>query len=331
MTDSADQPGIQARMFELLLGFAGRLDDSTLAHVRKLLAITEADRALVMLAGGLAAGRIPVSEAERSALGQLNAALHLPHGLLSELMVDPDPRPVWHRFNGDSDTDPRAGVIEAIGRSLDGLPSVRGLHCVWRATPAGALAEPVPRRVVLVETARTAYPAAIGYRLESALRRGGMRAGVEVLPEGMVISDYHRAALAVAMEIPLPGVARVPERRQSRVEPAEVTMVTAGFGDFSAPPADSGPSSVFFPDDVKEQVKPRNEEDLNERERDLLRQLHEELGKREDEHRPAHGREDLTVAPDADQRMADAQTAAWPAPGLEQQQAVNGWPVDHHG
>jgi hypothetical protein len=77
---------------------------------------------------------------------------------------------------------------------------------VWRTTPAGSPAGPVPQRIVLVETGPDGFAPSTAYRVEHALRRAGIRAAVEVVQAGTELSDYHGDALAVARRLSLRSV-----------------------------------------------------------------------------------------------------------------------------
>lgn len=334
MIELTDRSSVHNRTFELLLAFAGRIDDDALADIRELLAVAEMDRALGLLVGCLDAGGIPVTESERDALYTLARAVLLDTVALARVETDDTADFTTQRFSAGTTTqDPRAGVLPAVDRTLDVLPGIRALHCVWRVTAAGTVPGPVPRRVLLVHTDPGRYPASTAYRLEVALRRHGLDAAVEVLPEGQSLPAYHRAALADAREIPLRGavpsvestetmapippepasgepvgresasengtaaaidmMSALPQRETG--EPAEIPERTdAGtvfFGEDrfaeraadTMPPVEPRPDSFSFtPEPAPEPAQERDGE-LNSTERDLLAQLHEELGKRERE------------------------------------------------
>jgi hypothetical protein len=110
-----------------------------------------------------------------------------------------------HRFTTGvmDDPAPDNGVLDAVGRVVEVLPDIRGLSCVWRTTPAGAPAGPVPQRLVLVETGPDGFAPSTSYRVEQALRRAGIRASVEVIQAGSEITDYHADALAVSRRVSL--------------------------------------------------------------------------------------------------------------------------------
>lgn len=380
MTQAMDRTTVHNRTFELASAFAGRMDDDALADVRELLAVAEVDRALGLLIGCLAAGDLPVTEQEDATLRDLARAALLDEAALAHVRVDSGAATSRQRFSaGTTAQDPRAGVLPAIDRTLDVVPGVRALHCVWRVTPAGPVPGPVPRRVLLVHVEPNGFPAAVAYRLDLALRRHGVDAAVEVVPEGATLPDYHSAALGEAREIPLRGaVASVEttatmepitaepplEHPQSgsesfgSPEPAADTGSGAAFDMVDAlaatppePPAtnrsngDRDAGATFFaetdffsvdnhdstgtatsravePDtngfSFAPEPDPRRDGDLNDTERDLLAQLHAELGKREREQQDTGFAE-----PVSDQREPDSQTnrhsaerpAVWPQEG----------------
>jgi hypothetical protein len=110
-----------------------------------------------------------------------------------------------HRFTTGAmdDPSPETGVLEAAARVIEVLPDIRSLSCVWRTTPAGSPAGPVPQRLVLVETGPDGFAPSTAYRVEYALRRAGIRAAVEVVQAGAELADYHGDALAVARRLSL--------------------------------------------------------------------------------------------------------------------------------
>jgi hypothetical protein len=359
MPQVTDRATANNRAFELVLAFAGRLDDDALADVRELLAVAELDRAVGLLVGCLTAGGVPVTDAESRSLHELSGAVLLDGATLARLTVADDTTPARPRFAaGTTAQDPRAGVLPAIDRTLDVLPGVRALHCVWRATAAGTVPGPVPRRVVLVRVEAHRYPAEIAYRIDLAPRRYGLDAGVEVLPEGAELPEYHRAALAEAREIPLRGaVAEVestetmkpvrdepPHDSRDDAEAREATPDTGSAAAFdlvdSAPngkaETGNGVSSAFFGEteffsrgltngtasSTPEQEgdsfafapepAPDRDGELNDTERDLLAQLHAELGKREREQESAFAPPEERAEPGESRHSAESRTA-WPS------------------
>jgi hypothetical protein len=256
----ADGPGwsgmsLPVRAHDLLLTFAGRVDDDALADARELLASAEVDRALDFLVGCLVAGHIPVSSAQRDELENLSAQAYLDRSLFGRLAVD-DTAPLDHRFGGDQSGGESAaqGVAEAAHRVLDVLPDVRSVWAVWRLTPAGAVSGPVPHRVVLVGVGPGGFPTATAYRLEHALRRVGIRASVEALRDGAPAPDYHHSAMQYATQVPFnthAAIAAAPVRAPAQLSASRLPAVPDGsqprLGPSSAtrmPPVTANPPSV---------------------------------------------------------------------------------------
>lgn len=229
------RPGVALpiRVHDLLLNFAGRLDDDALADARQLLASAELDRAMEFLGGCLVAGRVAISNAQRQELASLYGQVHLDPALIDRLVVDDGAASaahVRHRFGGGAIDGESAvqGVAEAARRVLDVLPDVRSVWAVWRLTPAGPASGPVPHRVVLVGVGPAGFAPATSYRLEYALRQAGIRASVEVLRDGAEAPEYHHAAMQYAAQVPFARQAPTnpsPVRpRMSMGEPAAPSM-----------------------------------------------------------------------------------------------------------
>lgn len=205
MADSPDRIALPIRVHDFLLNCAGRIDDDALTDARELLAMAELDRAVEFVTASLVAGRIPLNADERDELRELVNDVRSSAALVDRVVVDdalPLPR---HRFTTGAmdDPTPETGVMEAVGRVIDVLPDIRSLACVWRITPAGAPAGPIPHRLVLIETGPDGFAPSTAYRVEQSLRRAGIRASVEVVQAGVELSDYHGDALAVARRVSL--------------------------------------------------------------------------------------------------------------------------------
>jgi hypothetical protein len=212
VADSPDRIALPIRVHDFLLTIAGRIDDDALTDARELLAVAELDRAVELVTASLVAGRIRLNADERDELLDLVDAVRSSPALVDRVVVDdgvPLPR---HRFTTGAmdDPSPETGVLEAAARVIEVLPDIRSLSCVWRTTPAGSPAGPIPQRLVLVETGPDGFAPSTAYRVEQSLRRAGIRAAVEVVQAGVELSDYHGDALAVARRLSLRGL-RSPE------------------------------------------------------------------------------------------------------------------------
>ena len=194
-----DGVGLPVRLHDLLLSLAGRVDDDALTQARELLAVAELDRAVELLVGCLLAGRIPVSTEERREVGWLLAEVRSDRSLADRLFaVEQVPVP-RHRFSVES--DPADGLGDVLGRTVSALPDVRGVRATWRSTPAGATPGPLPQRVVLVDIGPSGFAPATAYRVDTVLRKAGIRAAVEVLTVGTPLGEYHAAAVTTAREV----------------------------------------------------------------------------------------------------------------------------------
>lgn len=210
MADSSDRIALPIRVHDFLLACAGRIDDDALTDARELLAMAELDRAVELLTASLVAGRIRLSADERDELLQLVDAVRSSPALVDRVLVDDGALPPRHRFTTGAmdDPAPETGVLDAIGRVIEVLPDIRSLSCVWRITPAGSPAGPVPQRLVVVETGPDGFAPSTAYRVEQALRRAGIRAVVEVVQAGTELSDYHGDAIAMGRRLSLRTPAR---------------------------------------------------------------------------------------------------------------------------
>lgn len=205
MADSSDRIALPIRVHDFLLACAGRIDDDALTDARELLAMAELDRAVELVTASLVAGRIRLSADERDELLDLVDAVRSSPALVDRVVVDDNPPLLRHRFTtgGMDDPSPETGVLEAVGRVIEVLPDIRSLSAVWRITPAGAPAGPIPQRLVLVETGPDGFAPSTAYRVEQALRRAGIHAAVEVVQAGTELSDYHGDAIAMARRMSL--------------------------------------------------------------------------------------------------------------------------------
>jgi hypothetical protein len=216
------RPGVALpiRIHDLLLGLAGRLDDDALADARQMLASAELDRSLEFVAGCLVAGRVVLTKNQQRELESLFSDTYLDPAVIDRLVVrDPAPS-VRHRFavGAVEGREPDRGVADAVRPVLDVLPDVRLVWCVWRLTPAGPVSGPVPHRVVLVGVGPGGFAPATAYRVETALRRAGMRASVEVLVDGNQPTEYHQEAMRCARQVPFDEPGSGDRPRMSPVE-----------------------------------------------------------------------------------------------------------------
>ncbi|WP_367133370.1 hypothetical protein [Saccharothrix sp. HUAS TT1] len=204
-----DGVGLPVRLHDLLLALAGRVDDDALTQARELLAVAELDRAVELVVGCLLAGRIPVSPEERRELGWLLGEVRSDRSLADRLFAVEHVPEVRHRFSVES--DPADGLGEVLGKTVSVLPDVRGVRATWRSSPAGATPGPLPQRVVLVDIGPAGFAPATAYRVDTVLRKAGIRAVVEVLTVGNQLGEYHAAAVTTAREVFFPSGSTSPQ------------------------------------------------------------------------------------------------------------------------
>jgi hypothetical protein len=193
---SMDGFSVPLRLHNLLLALAGRIDDSALTEARELIARAHIDEAVELTTGTLIAGRIPVSSAEQRELALVLEMSRSDPTLANDLLVEEGEPLHTHRFSGEN--APEFGIAEALDRTLQVLPDVRSVHAVWRNTPAGSVPGALPQRVVLVELGPEGNPPAVAFRVDTALRRAGIHAVVEVSGPGVARSEYHQAAASAS-------------------------------------------------------------------------------------------------------------------------------------
>lgn len=236
--------GVPLRLYNALLGFAGRLDDSALSEARELVARSNPDDAVELTVGSLVAGRLPVRPAEQRELASLLELTRSDVTLADQLTVVDDIAATDHRFSRENDPD--AGVGESLDRVLRVLPDLRSVHAVWRNTAAGSIPGPLPQRVVLVDIGPDAHPPAVAFRVGDALRKAGIRAVVEVTGPGSERTAYHDAALSSGVPVWLAGpdtVRHDAARAESvRAEPAHAEPAPAPTGPASVPPPPESPT-----------------------------------------------------------------------------------------
>ncbi|QQQ76712.1 hypothetical protein IOD16_38050 [Saccharothrix sp. 6-C] len=204
-----DGVGLPVRLHDLLLALAGRVDDDALTQARELLAVAELDRAVELVVGCLLAGRIPVSPEERHEIGWLLGEVRSDRSLADRLFAVERVPVVKHRFSVES--DPAEGLGDVLGKTVSVLPDVRGVRATWRSSPAGATPGPLPQRVVLVDIGPAGFAPATAYRVDTVLRKAGIRAAVEVLTAGTQLGEYHAAAVTTAREVFFPSGSTSPQ------------------------------------------------------------------------------------------------------------------------
>ncbi|PXY34319.1 hypothetical protein DI005_03760 [Prauserella sp. PE36] len=190
---------VPLRLHNVLLALAGRLDDSALSEARELVARSHLDDAAELAVGALISGRIMVRPAEQRELALVLEMSRSDATLADQLTVGDAIPGYAHRFSREN--EPERGISEALDRTLQVLPDLRSVHAVWRNTPAGSVPGPLPQRVVLVEIGPEAHPPAVAFRVDDALRKGGIRSVVEVTGPGAERTEYHEAALAAATPV----------------------------------------------------------------------------------------------------------------------------------
>lgn len=198
-----DGVGLPVRLHDLLLSMAGRVDDDALSQAREFLAVGELDRAVEMLVGTLLAGSIPVLPDERAAITWALHEVRSDASLTDRLPVVEVLPFLRHRFTAES--DPAGDLSGVLGRAVSVLPDVRSVRCVWRSSPAGATPGPLPQRVVLVDIGPQGFAPATAYRVDTVLRKAGVRAAVEVLTVGTQLGDYHASAVTASRAVPISG------------------------------------------------------------------------------------------------------------------------------
>jgi hypothetical protein len=221
-----DGVGLPVRLHDLLLSMAGRVDDAALSQAREFLAVGELDRAIEMLIGTLVAGSIPVLPEERAAITWILHEVRSDGSLTDRLPVVEMLPFIRHRFTSES--DPAAEIAGPLTRAVSVLPDVRSVRCVWRSSPAGSTPGPLPQRVVLVDIGPQGFAPATAYRVDSVLRKAGVRAAVEVLAVGTQLSDYHASAVTASRAVPISGA---PMAAVPAAQPAMAHEPTAAWFD----------------------------------------------------------------------------------------------------
>jgi len=199
MVEGNEPAALSLRLHRVLLALAGRLDDTALSQARRLAARARTGEAAELVGGALIAGDIPVRSAEQAELAAVLTASGAEEWFATNLRVDDATDAGEHRFSGTETASD--GVAEALDLVVHRLPDVRSVHAVWRNTVAGTTPGPMPQRVVLAEVGPEGSALATAYRMDTALRRAGIRAAVEVLETGADWPAYHRLALRSAVRV----------------------------------------------------------------------------------------------------------------------------------
>src|SRR5690606_26921375 len=199
MVEGNEPAALSLRLHRVLLALAGRLDDTALSEARRLAARARTGEAAELVGGALIAGDIPVRTAEQAELAAVLTASGAEEWFATNLRVDDATDAGEHRFSGTETASD--GVAEALDLVVHRLPDVRSVHAVWRNTVAGTTPGPMPQRVVLAEVGPEGSALATAYRMDTALRRAGIRAAVEVLETGADWPAYHRLALRSAVRV----------------------------------------------------------------------------------------------------------------------------------
>ena len=277
-----DGPPPAARLHDVLLGLAGRLDDDALTSVREMVAAEDDAEAAELLGGCLLAGGIGLTAQERAVLRPWFGAARVDPELLGLVPTDAGAldRSV-HRFVPHA-ADRAPGVpLARAARRLSGVVAVRES---WRLTPAGSAPGPVPHRVVLVETVGPDDCDHVVHHLAHAARALD-DTSVEVFAAGVGLPAYHRAALAVARPLvaddaaapaapaaaasvttppppaapapPRPTPPAPPVRPPGTTEDEETWRTVADAGTSRTGPASAGvPSVPPVPQDVEDDDEP---------------------------------------------------------------------------
>ncbi len=305
------------RLHTLLLAMTGRVDDDAVNSAREMLGIGQLAAAAELLTGCLLAGRIPVTPGEQSELRRVLDEARSQRALADRLHVVEVLPTDDHRFSEQNRPD--SDIAEALQPVAQRLTGVRALWCAWRSTPAGVTYGAVPRRVLLAEVGSEGSVTAVGYQLLEALRRAGLGCSVDVFNTSTDLPDYHRKALSVARRVHVDiaavsyqnGHSRAPRassggesassgsdlpaRPPAPQQEPEVTAlaVPEQSAEFPVPVSPSPAESTNKIDKAAAAESPEDPESKNmrvpaavdakltDRERNLLRKLHEELAQRE--------------------------------------------------
>ncbi|SDX94135.1 hypothetical protein SAMN05216215_1017154 [Saccharopolyspora shandongensis] len=314
MVDVAEGAGPVDRLHNLLLAMTGRVDDDGINSARELLGIGQPGAAAEYLTGCLLAGRIPVNASEQYHLRRILDETRSTQVLADRVNVVDSVPADEHRFGEPAEDD--GDLLAALAPVAARLQGVRGLWCATRTTPAGASYGAVPRRILLAEVSPDGSTTAVAYQLIEALRRAGINCSVDVFDSGAELPEYHRDALAAAhrvhLDAPSAPPAERPAAREERPAAREERPAAREERPAERPaeqprrvveerpaepersiPQPARPVSRPEPEPALAQaaeaqaeasamrVPPAVDAKLTDRERNLLRKLHEELAQRE--------------------------------------------------
>ncbi len=181
---------------ELLLRLAGRLSDRQLWRFRDWLAGGAVDAVARALPLTLLRERVAITPEESRLVGTALLPAGADPERLNALPWVDEIGELDYTFSAESPEWVSMGdsVAVVLSAMLRGRPEVVEARSSWRRsrTPAGSIA-----RVVLVTA--TADEARLTGELQRVLRAlGTYEPAVEVLPRGMDLTQYHRAALAAS-------------------------------------------------------------------------------------------------------------------------------------
>jgi hypothetical protein len=320
VVDTAENLGPVDRLFHLLLAMTGRVDDDAINTARELLGGGQPDAAAEFLVGCLAAGQIPVSSTEQYQLRRVLDEVRSHYGLADRLHVVESMQDEKHRFGESDESDARLiEALTPVAGRLGGVRGLwctwrtTPAGVTYGAVPRRVLlAEVGPDGSVaavgyqVLEALRRAGVACsvdvFGSGTElPEYHRNALAAAHPVhldLPDpvlgrnGSSRPRASRSAAPVADSAPssggghdLPSEPTVPERRSEseppvtvRQDAAPVGMATPSRSDLAPVrpadgPAETSSSNMRVPAAVDAR--------LTDRERTLLRKLHEELAQRE--------------------------------------------------
>ncbi|MGP4018340.1 hypothetical protein [Saccharopolyspora sp. 5N708] len=320
MVDVAEGAGPVDRLHNLLLAMTGRVDDDGIDSARELLGIGQPDAAAEFLAGCLLAGRIPVTSNEQYHLRRVLDETRSVHNLADRLEVVDSVPPEEHRFGEphEADDDLVAALGSITGR-LQGVRGLwcasrtTPAGASYAAVPQRILLAEVGSDG---STSAVAYQL-----IEALRRAGVncsvevFDSGAE-LPEYHrdALAAAHRVRLKLSDQQSAPAIAdrrySAPAEEAQRPAPREEPKRPAAQAEPKRPaeeqraaepqrrerpvaenpaepersprqPAQPTAAQAAAPEASSMRVPPAVDAKLTDRERNLLRKLHEELAQRE--------------------------------------------------